>query len=198
MIPDRLSDAIPVVIRNPEFRMRERARAAVSDRQHNLALILSSMVVMPSLASRGFRLAAGMRGRQTHLMKRPPTEQGHLFASSPANLPVRRHQPPRQTIVSISAEAIAAVTAGAIDGQRLLAAAIRGVRPDVRNVAVDLGTIRWTDPGTGRRVIFATPVVVRAALFALAGGATPAPFRFTLGRAVGAAPPVRPAGLPTA
>jgi hypothetical protein len=30
----------------------------------------------------------------------------------------------------------------------------------VRGVAVDLGTIRWTDPKTGRRVTFATPIVV--------------------------------------
>jgi hypothetical protein len=93
--------------------------------------------------------------------------------------------------VSVSAEAISAVTAGAIDGARIIAAAIRAARPEVRNVAVDLGTIRWTDPETGRRQTFATPVVVRAALLTLDSGAAPTPFRFTLGRA---ARTVRPQG----
>ena len=63
----------------------------------------------------------------------------------------------------------------------------------MRNIAVDLGTIRWTDPKSGRRVTFPTPVVVRDALLALAGGATPEPFRFILGRATRTARPVRPA-----
>jgi hypothetical protein len=111
---------------------------------------------------------------------------------------MRLRRPPRQTTVSVSAEAISAVTAGSMGGERIIAAAIRGVRPDVRNIAVDLGTIRWTDPDTGRRVTFATPVVVRNALFALADGATPAPFRFTLGRALGTVPPTRRPGAPTA
>jgi hypothetical protein len=53
----------------------------------------------------------------------------------------------------------------------------------VRNVAVDLGTIRWTDPKTGRRVTFATPIVLRDALLGLATGVAPEPFRFILGRA---------------
>jgi hypothetical protein len=119
-----------------------------------------------------------------------------LFGAAAATRPVRRRQPPRQITVSVSAEAIAAVTAGGIDGARIIAAAIRSTRPEVRNVAVDLGTIRWTDPGTGRRVTFTTPVVVRNALFILAGGATPAPFRFILGRALSAEPPVRPAVPP--
>jgi hypothetical protein len=128
-------------------------------------------------------------------MKRPPGPQGLLFGPAAA---LRRGQSSRHTAVSISAEAITAVTAGSIGGERIIAAAIRGVRPDVRNIAVDLGTIRWTDPDAGRRVTFATPVVVRNALFALADGATPAPFRFTLGRALGTVPPIRRPGAPTA
>jgi hypothetical protein len=104
-----------------------------------------------------------------------------------------RRRPPRQTLVSVSAEAISAVTAGSIDGRRIVAAAIRAARPEVRNIAVDLGTIRWTDPQSGRRVTFATPAAVRAALLAFAGSAAPGPFRFALGPAVSAARPVRPA-----
>ena len=96
-------------------------------------------------------------------------------------------------MVSVTAEAITAVTAGGIDGERIVAAAIRAARPEVRNVAADLGTIRWTDPNTSRRVTFATPVAVRTALLVFAGGAVPAPFRFILGRALSPVPPVRPA-----
>jgi hypothetical protein len=66
-------------------------------------------------------------------------------------------------------------------------------RPDVRNIAVDLGTIRWTDPKTGRRVTFTTPIVVRDALLGLARGDAPDPFRFILGRAPRTARSVRPA-----
>ena len=63
----------------------------------------------------------------------------------------------------------------------------------MRNVAVDLGTIRWADPKTGHRVTFATPSVVRDALLGFAGGAVPVPFRFILGRATRAAGAIRPA-----
>jgi hypothetical protein len=120
-----------------------------------------------------------------------------LFGPTTATQPAHRRQPPKQTAVSVGTEAIAAATTGRIDGERIIAAAVRAVRPEVRNIAVDLGTIRWTDPKTGRRVTFATPVVVRAALLAFADGAVPAPFRFILGRATRAARPVRPA-VPTA
>jgi hypothetical protein len=84
--------------------------------------------------------------------------------------------------VTVSVEAIAAAKIGRIGGARLIVEAIRAARPDVRNVAVDLGTIRWTDPKTGRRVAFATPVAVRAVLLGFAGGAACEPFRFVLGR----------------
>jgi hypothetical protein len=115
-------------------------------------------------------------------MKRARGIQEALFGLAPTR-PARRGRPPRQTTVTIGTEAIAAATIGGIDGERAIAEAIRTARPDVRNVAVDLGTIRWTDPKTGRRVTFATPIVVRDALLGLAGGAAPEPFRFILGRA---------------
>ena len=70
-----------------------------------------------------------------------------------------------------------------MDGERIIAEAVRAARPDVRNVAVDIGTIRWTDPKTGRCVTFATPIVVRDALLGLARGVAAEPFHFVLGRA---------------
>jgi hypothetical protein len=122
-------------------------------------------------------------------MKRMTGEQGTLFGPAPSRL-ARRRRPPRQTTVTVSAEAIAAVTVGRIDCERVVAEAIRAARPEVRNVAVDLGTIRWTDPKTSRRVTFATPITVRDALLALGRGDTPEPFRFILGRATRTARPV--------
>jgi hypothetical protein len=110
-------------------------------------------------------------------------DQGTLFGPSPPSPRTRTRRPPRQTTVTVGAEAFAAVAAGRIDGAHLIAEVVRAARPDVRNVAVDLGTIRWTDPKTGRRVMFATPAVVRDALLALARGDAPEPFRFILGRA---------------
>jgi len=84
----------------------------------------------------------------------------------------------------VSADAIVAVMTGRTDGPSVIIEAIRAARPDVRAVAVDLGTIRWTDrKKTDRRVSFATPIVVRDALLGLAHGIAPEPFRFVLGRA---------------
>jgi hypothetical protein len=70
-----------------------------------------------------------------------------------------------------------------MDRERVIAEAVRVARPDVRNVAVDVGSIRWTDPKTIRCVTFDTPAVVRDALLGLARGDAPEPFRFILGRA---------------
>ena len=109
-------------------------------------------------------------------------DQGIPFGPGMPSRPARHRQPRRQATVTISAEAIAAATVGRIDGERVIAEAIHAARPDVCNVALDIATIRWTDPKTSRRVTFATPVVVRDALLVLAGGAVPEPFRFILGR----------------
>jgi hypothetical protein len=110
-------------------------------------------------------------------------DQGTLFGPSPPSPRTRARRPPRQTTVTVGAEAITAAAAGRIDGERVIVEAVRAARPDVRNVAVDLGTIRWTDPKTRRRVTFTTPIVVRDALLALARGDAPEPFQFILGRA---------------
>jgi hypothetical protein len=185
-------------------------RASVSDLQHSLGCTLMAPVhsslwqdhrfltiMTQAHTLRRFCLAGAPYRRQTRTMKRPPGEQELLFGPATSTRPARRRQPPKQIAVSVSAEAIKAAKAGRIDGERIIAAAVRTVRPDVRNIAVDLGTIRWTDPKTNRRVTFGTPIVVRDALLALAGGAVPGPFRFILGRETRAARSIRPAGPPT-
>jgi hypothetical protein len=126
-------------------------------------------------------------------MKRTSGDQGTLFGPAATTRPVRRRRPPRQTAVFVTAEAIAAAKAGRINGERIIEEALRAAQPDARNVAVDLGTIRWTDPKTGRRVTFATPIAVRDVLLALVRGDAPEPFQFILGRATRPAGTIRPA-----
>jgi hypothetical protein len=128
-------------------------------------------------------VAGATRGRQDYGMTRATSDQGTLFGTAAPSRPTRRRQPPKQTTVTISADAIDAAATGRIDGERVIAEAIRAARPDVRNVDVDLGTIRWTDPKTRCRVTFHTPIVVRDALLDFARGAVPEPFRFIIGRA---------------
>jgi len=114
-------------------------------------------------------------------MGRAKGDQGSLFGPPVPSRPARRRQPPKQTTITITADAIAAMTVGRISAERIIAEAIRAVRPDVRNVVVDLGTIRWTDPKTSRRVIFDTPAVLRDALLGFTHGIAPEPFRCVLG-----------------
>jgi hypothetical protein len=116
-------------------------------------------------------------------MVRATGDEGTVFGSAMPSRPARRRQPPKQTTVTISADAIAGATVGQIAGERVIVEAIRAARPDVRNVAVDLGTIRWTNPKTSRLVTFDAPAVVRDALLNFDRGVAPEPFRFTLGRA---------------
>jgi hypothetical protein len=130
-------------------------------------------------------------------MKRATGIQGTLFGLAAPSPAARHRRPPRQTTVAIGAEAVAAMTRGRIAGERIVVEAIRAARPDVRNIAVDLGTIRWTDPKTGRRVTFATPVTVRDMLLALAHGVAPEPLRFVLGRTARTARPISPAPCST-
>jgi hypothetical protein len=115
-------------------------------------------------------IAGALRSRQDHFITRATGDQGALFGPAPPSRSAHRRQRPKQTTVIVSAEAIAAATAGRIDGERVIAAAVHAARPEVRNVAVDLGTIRWTDPKTRRRVTFITPTVARDALLRFAGG----------------------------
>jgi hypothetical protein len=110
-------------------------------------------------------------------------DQGSLFGPALRSRPARQRRPPKQTTIVVSADAIAAVTVRRIDAERIVVEAVRAARPDVRNIAVDLGTIRWTESKTTRRVTFDTPAVLRDALLSLARGDTPQPFRFSLGRA---------------
>jgi hypothetical protein len=89
-------------------------------------------------------------------MRRWADDQGTLFGLPTPSQPAHPRKPPRQTTVTISAEAIAAATVGRIDGERMIVEAVRAARPEVRNVAMDLSTIRWTDPETSLRVSFVT------------------------------------------
>lgn len=73
--------------------------------------------------------------------------QGTLFGTIAADAPMpaaeashRYHQRPRQS------------PPRRLAGSIIIAKAARAERPDVRNVAMDVGTIRRTDPKTGHRL----------------------------------------------
>jgi hypothetical protein len=107
------------------------------------------------------------------------TYQGTLFDPGTPEGQARR-RPSGQIAIAISAEMIAAAVSGRVRCERVIVEAIHGAVPDARKVSIDLGTVRWTDSCTGRRLSFATPPNVRDALLAFAAGEVPHPFAFTL------------------
>jgi len=62
----------------------------------------------------------------------------------------------------------------------MIAEAILASRPDLRNVMVDLATIRWTNPKTGKRYIALTPEVAGAELVNFDQGRPIEPFEFNI------------------
>jgi hypothetical protein len=62
----------------------------------------------------------------------------------------------------------------------MIAETIKRKMPTARGVAVDLGTIRWTDPEKRLRYIYLTPRSAQIALIEFDRGILPEPFRFTL------------------
>jgi hypothetical protein len=82
--------------------------------------------------------------------------------------------------VIVTADGLAAARAGRMRGEDVIAEAIRATLPTVRNVAVDLGSIRLTDPKNLRRLTLKTPDAVRCALIALVHGHPLEPFRFII------------------
>jgi hypothetical protein len=116
-------------------------------------------------------LQAAREAAQDHNMRRPTYHS--LFGGTSSRAAAQPRKPPRQTTVIVGGDAIAAATTFRVTGEHVIAEAVRAARPDVRNVAVDLGSIRWTDPKTGRRVTFDAPDAVREALLALGRGIAP-------------------------
>ena len=90
-------------------------------------------------------------------MSRRSGEQGTLFGQLP-NRPRPGNRSPGRAVVTVSPEAITAATLRGVHGARLIAEAIHAACPDVRNIAVDISTIRWTDPKTNLRATFDTPL----------------------------------------
>lgn len=62
----------------------------------------------------------------------------------------------------------------------MIAEAIVTARPDFRNVMVDLATIRWTNPRTGRRYVALTPEVAGDRLVKFDQGEPVEPFEFNV------------------
>ena len=64
----------------------------------------------------------------------------------------------------------------------MIAESIKKSLPHVTYVAVDMMTIRWTDPTTGLRYTFLTPRKVAISLINFDQGVATHPYGFTLGR----------------
>ena len=64
----------------------------------------------------------------------------------------------------------------------MIAEAVRAAFPDARRVAVDLQTIRLTDPVRGLRYTYLTPRIAQEALIRFDQGEFPGAFRFRLQR----------------
>ncbi len=62
----------------------------------------------------------------------------------------------------------------------MIAEAILAARPDFRRVIVDLATIRWTNPRTGKRYVALTPELAAVALVKFDQGQEVEPFELAL------------------
>lgn len=83
-------------------------------------------------------------------------------------------------VVSVTEEDIATAVRGS-SSHCMIADAIQREHRDVRKVAVDLATIRFTDPATRQRYIYLTPATAQQALLDFDNGENPEPFSFRLG-----------------
>jgi hypothetical protein len=70
----------------------------------------------------------------------------------------------------------------------MIADAIKLAVPTAQRVSVDLATIRWTDPRSGRRHIYLTPHVAQVALVNFDKGEHTEPFRFQLRQGISLSP----------
>jgi hypothetical protein len=66
----------------------------------------------------------------------------------------------------------------------MIAEAIRQQLPTATGIAVDLATMRWTDPAKKLRYVYLTPRAAQIALIDYDRGINPQPFAFKLHRAV--------------
>jgi hypothetical protein len=108
-------------------------------------------------------------------------------------MPARRQRPARYGVYKRlgSPQLIVRVEQHAIDhsiprssSHCMIAETIRRLLPDATGVAVDLSTIRWTDPRKALRYVYLTPREAQVALIDYDRGNSIQPFAFKLHRAV--------------
>lgn len=66
----------------------------------------------------------------------------------------------------------------------MIAEAIKAAIPTAKSIAVDLASVRWSDPDTGLRYTFLTPRRAQVALLDFDQGLTPDPFTLNLKDAI--------------
>lgn len=92
-----------------------------------------------------------------------------------------RHPKSPQVAVSVTNEIIN-TSISADSSHCMIAEAVRAARPDAKAVAVDLQTIRFSDPQKGLRYIYLTPRIAQVPLLLFDQGIKPDPFDFVLRR----------------
>jgi|SRR5882672_4013885 len=65
-------------------------------------------------------------------------------------------------------------------GHCMVAEAVKALMPDMRNISVDLQSIRWSDRKKGLRYVALTPRIAQVALIKWDQGEIPDPFNFQL------------------
>jgi hypothetical protein len=91
----------------------------------------------------------------------------------------RRHPLGPRVHVAVKAETIN-TSMRANSSHCMIAEAIKLAVPEAKHVAVDISTIRWSDPAKGLRYVYLTPRVAQEALVDFDEGTPPSPFSFIL------------------
>ena len=96
-------------------------------------------------------------------------------------------QPSRRIELDLTEEIIARATARN-SGHCVIADAVRAAMPDATRISVDLQTIRFSHPLTGRRYVYLTPAAAQHVLIDFDQGIDPTPQEIKLGRPIHSAP----------
>lgn len=92
-------------------------------------------------------------------------------------MPKSRMSRNAEVVIEVTAEDIA-LAIPKDSAHCMIADALGRCRPDTRFRSVDLATIRWSDPRTGKRYVALTPPVAQRALLDFDEGIQPEPFMF--------------------
>lgn len=119
----------------------------------------------------------GYADGQEHLLANPPKQRKRK--EEPVSAPKPKFPKGPQFTVNVTA-AIMTHARERDSAHCMIAMAIRDVVPQMTSIAVDLQTIRFSDPEAGYRYSYLTPRIAQEALIDFDQGVMPEPFSFRL------------------